>query len=262
MPRIVSSLNTISLTSSVISAVGMPRIAIEPPWAMLSIAARMRRLGTGHLEGHVEPLDHAQLALDVGEVALARVDRDRRAHPHRQLAADRVGLRDHDIPGARVADDGRRHEPDRAGAGDQHVLAEDRERERGVDRVPERVEDRRDLLVDPRPSGARCWSSGSTTYSAKAPSRSTPRPNRVGAQVAPARQAVAAQPAGDVALAADDVAGLDVVDVGADLDDLADELVADDERRHGSSSPPTRPTRRCGGPCRRCRSGGPGSGRR
>ena len=86
------------------------------------------------------------------EVALARVDGDRVA-PIRvgQLAAEGVRLADDDVAGTGVAGDGRGHQPDRPGADDQHVLAEDREGERGVDRVAERVEDRGDLLVDARP---------------------------------------------------------------------------------------------------------------
>src|SRR5450759_1128781 len=40
MPRSVSILKTISLTSSEISAVGIPRIAMRPPWAMLVMADR------------------------------------------------------------------------------------------------------------------------------------------------------------------------------------------------------------------------------
>ena len=55
------------------------------------------------------------------------------------------------MAGAGVADDRGRHQADRSGAGDQHVLAEDREGERRVDRVAERVEDRGDLVVDARP---------------------------------------------------------------------------------------------------------------
>src|SRR5947209_2307010 len=52
------------------------------------------------------------------------------------------------------------------------------------------------------------------------------------AQVTAAGQAVPAVSADDVPLAADDLAGLKVLDVGADLDNAADEFVADDER-HG-----------------------------
>jgi hypothetical protein len=60
---------------------------------------------------------------------------------------------------------------------------------------------------------------------------SDPETDAVGAQVTPASQAVAAQAAHDVTLTRDQVAGVEVVHVAADLDDLADELVSDDERR-------------------------------
>ncbi len=67
-------------------------------------------------------------------------------------------------------------------------------------------------------------------YSAKAPSRLTPTPLRVRAKVATAGHAIAAAAADDVAFAGDDHAWLIVVDVVADLDDLADKFVADDHR--------------------------------
>ena len=53
------------------------------------------------------------------------------------------------------------------------------------------------------------------------------------AQVPAAGQAVAAPAADHVALAADDLADVKILDVRADLDDLAHELVADDHR-HGN----------------------------
>ena len=89
-----------------------------------------------------------------------------------------------------------------------------------------------------------------------------PEPDRAVAQVAAAGEAVAASAAHDVAFARDQIARREVVDVAADLDDLTHELVAHDERRHDGRRPPTRPTTRCAGPCRRSRSDGPGSGRR
>src|SRR6185369_12384001 len=48
-----------------------------------------------------------------------------------------------------------------------------------------------------------------------------------GAQVAASSEAVAAASAGDVPLAADDVARMEVVHIRADFDDLADELMSD-----------------------------------
>ncbi len=47
-----------------------------------------------------------------------------------------------------VARDRARHDADRPGAGDQHVLADEIESERGVDGVAERIEDRAELVVD------------------------------------------------------------------------------------------------------------------
>ena len=162
-----------------------------PPWAMLSSIAPDRRRVAGHLERDVEALDHPQLALDVAEVALARVHGDGRAHAHRDRAADRVGLADDDEPRAGVADDRGRHEADRPRARDQHVLAEDRERERGVHGVPERVEDRGDVLVDARPVvpdvGHR---QGDVLGERAVPVHA--EADRVRAQVAPAGEAVAA----------------------------------------------------------------------
>ena len=58
------------------------------------------------------------------------------------------------------------------------------------------------------------------------------------AEVTPARHAVAAAPADQMPLAADEIAGMKVVDVTADLDNLADELVADHQRdRDGALRP-------------------------
>src|SRR5581483_3337381 len=48
-----------------------------------------------------------------------------------------------------------------------------------------------------------------------------------GAEMATAGETVAAAAAGDVAFAADDVAGMEVVDIGSNGDNLSDELVAD-----------------------------------
>src|SRR5579875_1369021 len=61
---------------------------------------------------------------------------------------------------------------------------------------------------------------------------------RVLAQMTAPGQAIATAAANDVALAADDLAGVEVGDVGADSHNLADELVADDHRyRNGFPCP-------------------------
>ena len=201
----------------------------RPPWAMLRRSRPERGRVAGHLEPDVEALGHAELALDVGEVALAWVDGERRAHPPRELEPVRVEVGDDDVARARVPHDRGRHAADRAGTGDEHVLAEDRERERGVHGVAERVEDRGDVVVDARPVVPDVRHRQRDVLGERAGPLDA-EADRVGAQVAPAGHAVAAAAADDVPLAADEVAGREVADVRADLDDLADELVADHER--------------------------------
>ena len=190
----------------------MPRIAIV---AAVGHVVAMRRSERGrvarHLQRDVEALDHAELRAG-RRPGRARADRPTTVAPIRAASARRTGLGSLTTTNRAPAwrDDGGRHEADRPGAGDQHVLAQHRERERRVDRVAERVEDRGDVLVDARPVAARRWSSaGPRTRRTRR--RGRRRGRRVGAQVAAAGQAVAAQPAGDVALAADDVAGREVV---------------------------------------------------
>ena len=52
---------------------------------------------------------------------------------------------DHE-PGAHMAGDGHRHDADGPGAGDEHVLADQIEGQRGVDGVAERIEDGGDVV--------------------------------------------------------------------------------------------------------------------
>ena len=62
------------------------------------------------------------------------------------------------------------------GAGDQHVLAEHVERQRGVHGVAERIEDRRDVAGRCRRRDARRWSSAARCTRRTRPARLTPTP--------------------------------------------------------------------------------------
>ena len=144
-------------------------------------------------------------ALHVGEVGDRRVDDDGGAHALRDGAPIGVRLADDDVAGAGVAHDRGGHEADGPGAGDEHVLAQHLEAERGVHGVAEGVEDGGHLLVDAGPvvphvrhRQGDVLGEGPVTADAEA--------DAVGAEVAPTGQAVAAAPADDVALAADEVA--------------------------------------------------------
>jgi hypothetical protein len=126
---------------------------------------------------------------------------------------------------AGVADDGDGHDADGAGAGDEHVLTKYRKRERCVHGVAEGIEDGRHFLVDlgivaPDVGHGQGDVLGKTARPVHAHAL------RLRAQVPSACKAVAAAPADHVALAADNVAGVEVVYVGANSGNLADEFMA------------------------------------
>ena len=150
------------------------------------------------------------------------------AQPAGEIEAVRIHVGDDNIPGAGVANHRGRHNPDRPRARDQHVLAQYGKVQRRVHRVAEGVEDRLDVarqgrVVDPDVGHGQGKILGVG-----------PRPvdaDRLGvlAEVAAAGKAVAAPPTDHVPLAADDLAGPEVLHVAADVDDAADEFMADDQ---------------------------------
>ena len=143
----------------------------------------------------------------------------------------RIHVGHDDVPGPGVPDDLCRHDADRPSAGDQHVLAEQIELERGVHGVPERVEDRRHIAVDVRIVSPDVGHRQREVFGERARAIDAD-PLRILAEVAAACEAVAAVAADDVAFAADDLADGVILDVRADLDDPPHEFVADDHR-HG-----------------------------
>ena len=119
MPRRVSILKTISLTSRLISSVGMPRIAIA---AAVGHAPRRPPAAPPRCpdisSATSKPSTMSSSANTSRSVPLARIDGERRAHPDRELAAVGIRLADDDVAGAGVAGDGGRHQPDRPGPAD------------------------------------------------------------------------------------------------------------------------------------------------
>ena len=100
---------------------------------------------------------------------------------------------------------------------------------------------------------------GNTTYSAKAPSVSTPEDAQVLADVRAPRLTGGAVTAGDVGLGRDERAGLQVVHLVADRVHRAGDLVTERHRhRCRCACRPTRSTRACAGRCRRSRRRAPG----
>ena len=106
---------------------------------------------------------------------LAHVDRQRRAHLAREIETVRIDVGDHDFARARHLGDWHRHATDRARAGDEHVFADQVERQGGVHSVAERIGTGNDIERDLRIAAPE-FGCGTETNSAKPPGRLTPTP--------------------------------------------------------------------------------------
>lgn len=109
-----------------------------------------------------------------------------------------------------------------------HILAHERERERRVHGVAERIEDRAELrrhvgVMHPDVHGGQRQELGEGAVALQSEA------DRTDAHLAASCAAIAARAAHDVPLARHSIAHSDVVDERTDLDDLAVELVTGDE---------------------------------
>ena len=208
-------------------------MAILPPWHMLASMSR-KAAGLPDISRPTsKPSFMPSCFCTSASASLRDVDGQRRAHLAGQVQAVRIHVGDDDVARPGVAHDGGGHDADRPGAGDQHVLAEHVERQGRVDGVAERIEDRRPRRDRWPGRDARRWSSAGHRYSANAPGRLTPTPlvslHRCRRPARQLRQRPQTTWPSPLTMSP----GWKSLDVGADLDDLADELMADDHR-HGN----------------------------
>jgi hypothetical protein len=136
-----------------------------------------------------------------------------------------------------VFHDGGSHDADGAGAGDQNVFAEHVEGEGGVNGIAEWVEDGGDFTIDVRLVMPDIRHGDRDKFGECAGAIDADSPG-VSAKMAASGETVAAASAHDVAFGTDDVAGVEVLHVRADLDDFTDELMADS---HGDGNGLLRP---------------------
>ena len=160
-----------------------------------------------------------------------------RAEPRRQPEPVVVDVGDNHVASADVAGDGGSHCPDRSGAGDEHVLADEVVAQRGVGRVAEWVENCSEIVVDV--VGHHEYVLGRQhEVLRERPRSSDTDADVVAAERPPAGTTVAAVPAGDVTLAGDALTDREAADVAADLGNIAHELVPDDHRDRDRSLGP------------------------
>ena len=188
-----------------------------------------RRGGPAHLESDIETLAHAERFLRALHAFFRDVDGGVGAERTRECEALGADVGRDDEARADVPGDGDRHETDRAAAAHEYVFADERKRERRVYRIAERVEDRpelgRDLArVHPHVAGRQREVLGERAVAMQTETEGA------NAHLATAGATVAAGAADDVPLARDAVADFHVAHLRTDLDDLAVELVAGNQR--------------------------------
>ena len=159
-----------------ISWVGMPSMAILPPWHMLASMSR-KAVGLPDISRPTsKPSFMPSSSWASGDRSLADVDGERGAQLAGQLQAERVDVGHDDVPGPGVPDDRGGHDADRSGAGDQHVLAQHVELTAPCAR---RCRTGRRSPARRGGSAGSCTQTlviGSARYSANAPGRLTPTP--------------------------------------------------------------------------------------
>ena len=165
------------------------------------------------------------------------IDRARSAHAPRQRQPVVVDVGDDDVAGADVPGDRRRHDADRSGAGDQHVFADQVERQRRMRRVAERVENRRQVIGDVVGDLERVERGDHQVFGERALAVDADA-DGVAAQMAAPGAAVAAEAAGDVAFARHAIADREAAHFLAHVDDFAHILVADVHRHRNRLARP------------------------
>src|SRR5678816_4069007 len=91
---------------------------------------------------------HSEPLLNIRDSCFCNVDRLSNTHFLGQLEPVRIDVSDYYVPGTSVSRDRRRHYSNRAGARNQHILAEDRKIECRMNGVAEGIEYRRNIKID------------------------------------------------------------------------------------------------------------------
>lgn len=183
----------------------------------------------GHFQSDIETFLHSQLFLNVGEFLRAYIDGAVGPHFFGEFQSPGIHIGDDDVACPSVLSDGCGHAADRSGSGDQNVFTEQVEGQSRVDGVAEWVKNAGHVEVDPRGvmPDVGLWDRDVLGEGARAVHADA---LRIRAQVPTTGKAVAAVAADNVPFATDDFAGVEVVNVRTDPDDLPDEFMANDHR--------------------------------
>ena len=188
----------------------------------------MERRGVSrHFKTYVKALGQSLLVHDLAQILLRGIDGSVHAHPAGEVEPVFVDVSDDDAACARVFANAARDNADGARAGDEHVLADEREHEGGMRGVAEGVKEGdnvlRQALVDGNDVARRDADIlRERTVAVDADADMVLAPLNI------AGVTVAAVAAGDMTLAGDALADRKARDARAKLGDLADILMTDD----------------------------------
>ena len=195
----------------------------------------------GHLQADVEALLHVEAVPHRLQALPGDIDGVVQAEPLGQFEPLVGQVGDDDVARPLELGDEGRHDPDGSGSRHEDVLGQAGELQRRVYGIAERVKDRRDVgvevrdVVDPDVAGRH------DEVLAVGPVNRVSDTLGIAAQVSLTGQAGPAAAADVVALTRDELADLQIIDLGTELDDLTAELVSEDQRgvhRLGSPSVP------------------------
>ena len=179
-----------------------------------------------HFEADVETFLHTQIAHGVVQGFTRHIERFGCAHFSGQSQPIVVHVRDDDVPRAAMPGNRHRHDADGAGAGDQHILADDVERQRRVRGVAERIENGCNFVVNGGRQFEHVGRRNGQIFG-ECPGAVHAHARGVAAQMPPAGPAIAAVPAGDVAFSRYAIAGAEAAHFAAQLDDFPGVFMAD-----------------------------------
>jgi len=174
---------------------------------------------TAHLQPDIEPFLHAETLRHGPKIFLAHVDGNHVSDIRCQRQTVRIDIGDHDVPSTDVPGNGRAHDANRTCSRDEHILAHEVERQRGVDGVAQWIKDSPDLVVD-RVRKRYDIEGGQTQIFRKSPGNVDTDPLGFRIQVKPPSTRGPTAAANNVPLARNTLSNDEIIDVRADLSDL------------------------------------------
>src|SRR5208283_1706449 len=187
----------------------------------------------GHFHTDIEAFGHAQFGHDIAQAFGFDVDRACRTHASSEREPVVVNVSYDNVTCADVARDRARHDANRTCAGDEHILADQVERQGCVRGIAERVKNRRQIVGNVVGDLERVECRNHEVLSERAFAIDA-NADCVATQMAPPRTAIATVTAGDVAFARYTVTDFEPTHLLPDFDDLADVFVPDLHRHWNS----------------------------